>query len=105
MSDEFTQKQINDLQVGHSATQERVEAVHKATTRNEIKLDALHRRVDGVEKEITEVRQQMLTAAQFEDMLETSFNRQFVKGMKYVIASCVAFVAAAWTDVINWITR
>jgi chromosome segregation ATPase len=105
VSDEFTQRQINDLQSGQAATQQRVEEAHKAASRNEFKLDALHRRVDDVEKEITTVKTQMLTAAQFEQMLEQSFNKQFVKGMKYVIGSCIAFVVAAWTDVVNWITR
>ena len=82
-----------------------VKAATEAAYDNKKTLKALHQRIDGVEDDIQTVRKEMLTADQFEVMLETSFNRQFVKGMKYVVASCVAFVAAAWTDVINWITR
>jgi len=105
VSDEFTQRQINELQSGQAATHQRVDEAHKAASRNELKLDALHRRVDNVEKEVNAVKTQMITVDQFEKMLEQSFNKQFVKGMKYVIGSCIAFVVAAWTDVINWITR
>ena len=105
MSDEFTQRQINELQSGQAATQQRVAEAHKAASRNEFKLDALHRRVDDVEKKVSTVEAKMLTEEKFEQMLERSFNKQFVKGMKYVIGSCIAFVVAAWTDVINWITR
>lgn len=102
---EFVQQQINDLQDRQARMEDGVKAATEATYDNKKTLKALHQRIDSVEGDLREVKEDMLTADQFEIMLETSFNRQFVKGMKYVIGACVTFVVAAWTDVINWITR
>jgi len=101
----FIQQQINDLQSKQAVVEERVKEAAEAAYDNKKTLKALHGRIDTVEAEIGHVKTSMLTADQFEVMLEHSFNRQFVKGMKYVVTAIVAFVTAIWTDLINIIAR
>lgn len=102
---EFLQQQINELQIEQTSVKERVKEAAEAAYDNKKTLKALHGRIDGVEADLADVKASMITADQFEVMLENSFNKQFVNGMKYIAGSCIAFVLAAWADVIAWFNR
>lgn len=106
MTDEvFIQQQINTLQSKQAAVEERVKEATEAAYDNKKTLKALHGRIDNVEKDVAQVKNDMLTADQFEIMLENSFNRQFVRGMKYTLTGIGAFLLAIWSDLISWISR
>lgn len=102
---DFLQQQINQLQDKQAVMDDRVREATEAAYDNKKTLKALHQRIDGVEQDITAVRSEMLTADQFEVMLENSFNKQFVRGFKYMVGGIGAFLLAIWSDIVSWISK
>ena len=100
--DDFTQKQINELQNNHMVLERMVEqAISRANSNND-SLTALHKRQDEMGQKLAEIDRDMLTEEKLARVLETTFNDHVVRAIKQTFIWGISIVSVAITA---WLTN
>jgi hypothetical protein len=95
VSDEFLQKQINELQTGQEELRGLVAGALDKAERNN---DALLHIRDDMEH----VKRNMMTVEQLSIALEIERNSQIVRGLKWAAAIIAATIATKWAEAMHW---
>ena len=96
---QYLQSQINELQntmAGHKVLM--TEAIDKAGE-NKRALKSAHERLDNMHTQLVDIQTSQVTKQDFEDILETTFNRRIVSGMK---KATLGFFGVVFTASVAW---
>ena len=110
MSEDFIQRQINDLQKGQEELRGRVESALEGqqrlagvVDRAEEKADKNNETLAALRNDLTFVKSQIITRDDMAEIIRQENNAQLARGVKYFLGLIAAAISVKFVDAMDWL--